>query len=566
MTARFDRTWIPLVVCAAVAACHGGAETSTTGATAGTGAASTAASNGSNGSAGVTTGAGGAPPASMLTCAPVDCGASNGKMVSVPMGADLQAALDAASPGDTLVLDAGATYSGHYQLANKTGAGCITVRTSTTDADLPADTRVTPADAPKLARIIPPGGGLPALQTAKGAHNWRFIGVEIAPASPSAMIFGLVELGNGETTVADLPTNIVLDRTYVHGFPNVNEKRGIGLNGASICVIHSTIADFHSDAQDSQALGGHNGAGPFRIMDNEIEASTENILFGGAIPTIPNVVPTDIVVRGNHFSKQLAWMKGNPANTGYLPTVKNLFELKNAQNVVLDGNILENNWVGADQHGAAIVLTPRSENGAVPWAVVQNIQITNNVIEHVGGCVELLGKDTPPSLQTNHVDIVNNVCADIRQDYALDIVHVFQFTEIATLQIDHNTFEYGPGSWPIFRAYGANTTGYVYTNNVVEFREGAWADCGINAAAVSCRTPGAVVGSNLFVGGAMGAMPGTNGYPATLGAVGFADYANGLTDFHGYALGPASPYKAMGTDGKDPGIDAAAIDSARAGK
>src|SRR5258708_3821672 len=32
------------------------------------------------------------------------------------------------------------------------------------------------ADAAKLAHIVTPGGGLPALATAKGAHNWRFIG------------------------------------------------------------------------------------------------------------------------------------------------------------------------------------------------------------------------------------------------------------------------------------------------------------------------------------------------------------------------------------------------------
>jgi len=547
-------------------ACHGaastegsGASSSATGTSSGSGSATSSGSSASSG-------AGGSPMPSQLTCAPVDCGASTGKLVNVPEGTNLQAALDAAAPGDTLVLDAGATYSGHYHLANKSGAGCITVRTATSDADLPPDTRVTPAEAPMLARIITPGGGLPAIATNKGAHNWRFIGIEIAPSDASAQFYDLAEIGNGETVASDLPSNIVFDRCYVHGFPNVNQKRGIALNGAATCVIHSTLADFHSDMQDSQAMGGHNGSGPFRIMDNEIEGSTENILFGGAVPTLPNVVPSDIVIRGNHFFKPLAWMKGNPANTGYLPWVKNLFELKNAENVVLDGNVMENNWVGADQHGAAILLTPRSENGAVPWAVVQNVKITNNVILHVGGCAELAGFDTTgPTLQTNHVTIANNVCADIRQDYALDIVRVFQFSEIATLDIDHNTFQYGAGSWPIFRTYGMNTTGFSYTNNVVEFREGAWSDCGSNSTAFSCRLPGSTSGGNVLIGGTQGALPGTNYYPAMVGDVGFIDYANGLTDFHGYALGSGSAYKGKGTDGKDPGVDAAAIDAARIG-
>jgi hypothetical protein len=544
---------------------QGGAASGGAGATSGHGSMSNGtAGTGGHGATG--TGTGGAPGPSALTCDPIACGPSNGNTVPVPTGADLQAALDAASPGDTLVLDAGATYTGHFQLTEKSGSGCITVRTSTSDQALPADTRVTPADAPKLARIITPGGGLPALATAARAHNWQFIGIEFAPESAQAQIYGLVDIGNGETTVADLPHDIVFDRCYVHAFPDTNFKRGIGLNGASICVIHSHVSDFHSDFQDAQALGGHNGSGPFRIIDNHLEASTENILFGGAVATIPNVVPTDIVVRGNHFYKPLAWKAGDPGNTGYTPWVKNLFELKNAQNVVLDGNILENNWVGADQHGGAIVLTPRSENGVMPWAVVQNVTITNNVILHVGGCADIAGSDnTGPVVQTNHIVISNNVCADVRQDYALDIVRVFQFSGIDTLAIEHNTFEFGAGSWPIFRTYADPTTGFSYSNNVVEFREGAWSDCGNDAQALSCKLPGGTIAGNAFVGGAAGSFPATNSYPASFAALKCVDYANGVNDFHDFALAPSSPFKGSGSDGKDPGIDPAAIDAARTG-
>ena len=56
---------------------------------------------------------------------------------------------------------------------------------------------------------------------------------------------------------------------------------------------------------------------------------------------------------------------GTPAATGTKWTVKNIFELKNAEQVVVDGNILENIWQ-AGQYGYAIVLTPRNQGGTRP--------------------------------------------------------------------------------------------------------------------------------------------------------------------------------------------------------
>src|SRR2546427_5149361 len=54
--------------------------------------------------------------------------------IDVPPGADLQAALDQAQPGDTIRLAAGSVYTGAFTLPLKSGSGYITVRTSATDA------------------------------------------------------------------------------------------------------------------------------------------------------------------------------------------------------------------------------------------------------------------------------------------------------------------------------------------------------------------------------------------------------------------------------------------------
>jgi hypothetical protein len=57
--------------------------------------------------------------------------------------------------------------------------------------------------------------------------------------------------------------------------------------------------------EDAQALVGTNGPGPFTIINNYLEGSTENVLFGGAAPMIPNIIPSDIEFRYNHVAKPL---------------------------------------------------------------------------------------------------------------------------------------------------------------------------------------------------------------------------------------------------------------------
>jgi hypothetical protein len=74
--------------------------------------------------------------------------------LTVNAGGNLQAAIDAAKPGDTIVLQAGATFAGSFKLPAKGGTTYITIRSSTPDSQLPPPgTRITPAHAPLLAKI-----------------------------------------------------------------------------------------------------------------------------------------------------------------------------------------------------------------------------------------------------------------------------------------------------------------------------------------------------------------------------------------------------------------------------
>src|SRR4051812_38799429 len=189
--------------------------------------------------------------------------ASSASTISVAPGGDLQAALLNAQPGDTIVLARGAVYTGNFTLPNKGGAATIVVRTDG-DNDLPVEgQRMSPSYAPHLATIKSPNG-MPAIQTAPGAHNWTLMLLDIT-ANGGNDIMTLGDGSSAQTQLSQVPHDIVIDRVYLHGDGTNGQKRGIALNSASTTITSSYIAEIKLNGQDSQAICGWNGPGPYVI-------------------------------------------------------------------------------------------------------------------------------------------------------------------------------------------------------------------------------------------------------------------------------------------------------------
>ena len=232
----------------------------------------------------------------------------------------LQAAIDAAQPGDTIMLRAGQTFVGNVWLRNKNTSSTqfITIRSDAADSNFPAaGVRLIPEGKPgwntrrsALARLVGVGGtgkSTPIFRTAAGAHHYRIQFVEIDGIA-NVGYETLVAFGAsvGQTSLSQVPHHIVIDRAWLHGHATKKMKRGIYLNSAHTDVLNCYFNDFASVA-DSQAISGTNGPGPFRIINNHLEAAAENLYFGGDDPKIANLVPSDITVRGNYFTKDLGW-------------------------------------------------------------------------------------------------------------------------------------------------------------------------------------------------------------------------------------------------------------------
>ncbi len=475
---------------------------------------------------------------------------STGKVLHVPAGGDLQAALHRAQPGDVITLAPGATYRGPFAAPKKAGDLWITVRTGAPDSALgPAGRRISPAQSQLMPKLIAGSGSVLAL--APGAHHYRFIGLEISPA-PGTFLYNVVSPASEARQDADQPHHIIFDRCYLHGDPAKGSRRGIALNGRHMAVIHSYLSDFKEAGADSQAIAGWNGAGPFKILDNFLEGAAENMIFGGGDPAISGLVPSDIEIRGNTFGKDAAWNPRGKAADAPRWTLKNLFELKNARRVLIEGNEFRDYlW------GPAIVVTPRNQSGTAPWSTVEDVTIRHNVIHGVWYVMTVSGSDEyHPSRPTARVLFEHNLAYDLSDPRAGDTNPKTIIVNQAPdhLVIRRNTLLTNPGlgsSLFVFaNAQLRKGQGFVFRDNIAHV--GAYGLGGENPPLGN--TPATLLDGHfsswIFEGNLLiGAQPADRGrYPArqlwedSLDKVGFADVA--AKDFR---LSARSRYR-MGAD------------------
>jgi hypothetical protein len=420
---------------------------------------------------------------------------------------DLQAALNAAKPGDVVLLAPGGHYIGNFVLPARPASeqAIITIRTDA-DALPPEGTRITPEASGTLAMIQSQNSD-PALRAAPGAHHWRIEAIEFGPTRAGTST--IIELGDSHQSREDIPHDLVFDRVYVHGDADAGQRRGIALNSASTDIRNSYIADIKAAGADAQAIGGWNGPGPFVIENNYLEASGENIMFGGADPSITGLVPRGITIRRNHIARPVAWRKGNRWS------VKNLLELKNAADVTIDGNLFETHW-GGGQPGYAIVFTPRNQDGRAPWSTVDHVRFTNNIVRHVAAGVNISGSDDRyPSGPGRNITIANNLFEDVDGKTwggPGDFVQVGHGA--ADVTIEHNTVQH---TGRMVSAYGKEPMPrFVFRGNVL--RHNAYGVFGDNASPGKVTfdryLPGAVFDHNVIAGGDGARYPGDNQFIA----------------------------------------------------
>ena len=489
---------------------------------------------------------------------------TGGRSVRVGANADLQAALDAARPGDVLLLPAGATYVGNFVLRN-TGTtpggapagGWIVVRTDVSDGALgAAGTRMTPSRAEKLrlARILSSNYS-PAIATAQGAHHWRLTGVEIAATPASKQMNMLVKLDGMQRTLAEIPHHLVIDRSYVHGTPSLDMRRCIALNSATTAIVDSWLTECHSNNGDSQAILGLNGPGPFRIENNYLAAGHEVVMFGGGDPSIAGLVPSDIELRHNHITRPLAWRNKWQ--------VKNLVETKNAQRILVEGNVIENTWADG-QTGFAFVMKSENQDGTAPWSVSRDVTVRYNHIRNTGSVFALSGMGSNPnkSARGERFVITNNLAEGVNVGPYKGEGMAFQLLSgLTDAIITHNTIINQNATASGVSFDGAPLKRLVMHSNV--FQGGPYgvhgSDAGVGRRTLERYAPDAVFRRNVIVGGECSLYPGETSCPPRMTDVGF------VSALEGNFRAAVGALRNRGLDGGDIGADIDRVEAATRG-
>jgi hypothetical protein len=540
---------------------------------------------------------------------------ATGKIWTISPMQGLEQILSKASCGDIIQLQAGATFKGTFVVPAKNcdDAHWIVIRTSAPDSSLPPEgTRLTPcyagvsslpgrpawtcsSPANVLARIEASGSGNAGpLVFASGANHYRLTGLEITRSVSAGVVSTLIQfLG---------PANhVVLDRLWIHGTAQGETTRGILLGPTRyVGIVDSFFSDFHcvsksGSCTDAQAIAGGLGddaMGPYKIVNNFLEASGENVIFGGGGAS---ATPADIQISHNHFFKPLTWMKGQPGYVGGADgnafIVKNLFELKNAQRVLFEGNILENNWGGFSQVGFAILLTPKNPGTPSPCSACQvtDVTIRYNSISHVGSGLQIANalSDKGSAARDGERYSIHDITIDdmdaAKYNGASEFAQLSVSAGAPLLQnitINHVT-AFPTRSLLIVGdmiATSKQMRNFVFTNNIVSTGTypvwstgGGPSNCAFHDTPLTtftaCFTESIFSANAIIIsappGATSGPWPSNNFFPNSPASVKFVSHNGGNGgDYH---LQPSSPYCGKGTDGKNLGADIDAIRSATVG-
>lgn len=249
--------------------------------------------------------------------------------IVVPAGGNLQAAINTIPCGGTILLEAGATYTGVFNLIAKPCAGPDYITITTTDpSGTPAallnyphsDTRITTAMAARMPKVVANHPlGYPAFWINRNAKYWRIRGLNITGV-PGLNIIRLIGMGEDDPRGrAEFPDHIDIEQNWIHPPEEVGEplsasnivrsaQNGIYLEGTNIRIRQNAIQGFvgrEPGPGGTLTSAGHlmtTWADNVLVENNLIEAWTYSVFYGGGSKNIADPNATATVTNCNSTS------------------------------------------------------------------------------------------------------------------------------------------------------------------------------------------------------------------------------------------------------------------------
>lgn len=241
---------------------------------------------------------------------------------------------------------------------------------------------------------------------------------------------------------------------------------------------------------------------------------------------------------------------------------KGIFEWKHMVGALINGN----RFTG---YPSFIFLPSYSNDGTTPWSTTAEITISNNFFDFedysggASGVIDISLVDPYHSSTPGYDILIFNNLAKNTQSFLKGLAG-------DNVQVYHNTIinDNAGISYEAANTWGGPTTGWVFRDNIVAFRDYG-AQCFFGGNGLNDCWPSGTWSKNVVVDlNNVGVTTTTWGsgsilspVPTTFSAVGFVDSGAG-----NYRLSGGSNYKGAGTAGADPGIDQDALEAALAGE
>jgi hypothetical protein len=208
---------------------------------------------------------------------------------------------------------------------------------------------------------------------------------------------------------------------FLGGATAAEINTGTVSNPTTTSATLSSVTNLEVDQNIALKTGGSYNARNSTIVRS---ISGNNITFD-AIPTAPDngsvaewaVTPSFTEFRRNYLYKPLRWRPSDPSWNGINYQLKNLWETKISRYTVVDGNVMENQWISAQTY--SVVLTVRNRSGGESAAsVVREMQFSNNIFRNVSNGFSISQSDEGTdqgniSQRTSDITLRNNLFVNL---------------------------------------------------------------------------------------------------------------------------------------------------------
>jgi hypothetical protein len=284
--------------------------------------------------------------------------------------------------------------------------------------------------------------------------------------------------------------------------------------------------------------------------------------------TAPTVTLTETTVAGTAGTV--------PSGSGAVWYVKNIFELKNAKRITINGNIFDGIW-NAQQTGYAILFTVANTGHGNDSTTLEDVTFTNNIVRNAAGVWQIVGRDVSTtsggqiSDRTKRITVSNNLAYNIGTAFGSSVralllttsgPHSYYPNDSASngpsdVTYNHNSIIQTTGNAPLwfdlFKTTEQAANNFAWNNNIV-YKLGYGVtggnSCAQGSGCFTAHTSGTTSWQKNIVADAT-----CSAYPSGTFCPTSAVLQGEFTDFaaNNFALKTTSTYHNAGSDGTDIG-------------